>query len=83
MRNDWTYIKISMEVRNILQLLSLKAELHIDCKKHDFQSLAIIASAAKSNETKVIFENCSHLSESVMLKIAFIGKSFISFNTPI
>lgn len=44
-------LKISMEVRNILHLLSLKAELHIDCKKHDFQSLAIIASAAKSNET--------------------------------
>lgn len=76
-------LKTTMEVRIILQLLSLKAELHIDCKKHDAQALAIIASAAKTNETKVTFENCSHLSETVMLKIAFIGKSYVSFNTPI
>lgn len=73
--------KTTMEVRNILQLLSLKAEIHIDCKKHDLQSLALIASAAKSNETKVTFENCSHLSDAVILKIALIGRAYVSFNT--
>lgn len=42
-----------MEARIILQFLSIKAELHIDCKKHDFQSLTLMASAVKSNETNI------------------------------
>lgn len=55
----------------------------MDCKKHDLQSLALIATSAKSNGTKVIFENYAHLSDSILLRIALIGRGYVSFNTPV